>query len=265
MKPAPATSARSSSGLSGNAATMALASSRGLRRAAFARRSATLLAKSPCWASRVRSTTTASAAGICGSTLPTSRVREASSSCSSSCFKGCRESALERGLRVYRKSEQLYRVHIQRPAHGARSLELLDLRQPLIEKSVQRPPLAALDEQLRVIAPDALVHGRRHRSEQPHAEGRMARNGARLCEECQRGLAGARRIAQRREAAERRARRLGALCERHAGESLVTSRERMGGERVMRELPLDQPLAGTAAAPGTPGHLHDGLRQALGS
>src|SRR6266513_3015520 len=76
MNPAPATSARPRSGLAGSAATMASASSRGFLRADFARRSATLVAKSPCCASRVRSSTTASAAGGAGSTVPASLARE---------------------------------------------------------------------------------------------------------------------------------------------------------------------------------------------
>ncbi len=44
MKPAPATSARSTSGDGGNAATIACASSRGLRFACFASASAALVA-----------------------------------------------------------------------------------------------------------------------------------------------------------------------------------------------------------------------------
>src|SRR6516165_7260191 len=102
MKPAPATSVRASSGLSGRAAIMAAASSRGFLRAVFARRIATLLAKSPCCGSRVRSTTTASGAGICGSTPPARRVREASSNCSSCSFKAT-EISCRAGAEVYPK------------------------------------------------------------------------------------------------------------------------------------------------------------------
>lgn len=87
MKPAPATSARATSALAGSAATMAAASSRGFLRAGFASRSATLVANSPCCASRVRSTLTAAAGGISGSTPPASFLSAVSSSCSSSCFK----------------------------------------------------------------------------------------------------------------------------------------------------------------------------------
>src|SRR5215469_431529 len=168
MKPAPATSVRASSGLSGNAATMAAASSRGFRRAAFARRSATLVAKSPCCASRVRSMTTAEAAGISGSTPPASRSRADSSSCSSSCFKVRSSVASRRASLAEPKaaapSEKLERINIERPAHRACTSQLLDLRQPLIEKGVQWPPLAALDQQLRVIAPGAL---RQRRAREP--------------------------------------------------------------------------------------------------
>src|SRR6516225_2217107 len=102
MKPAPATSARSMSVLAGSAATIASASSRGFLRAAFARRSATLVAKSPCCGSRVRSTTTAAAGGISGSTLPVTRARAVSSSCSSCSFKGLEISWLA-GAEVYPK------------------------------------------------------------------------------------------------------------------------------------------------------------------
>jgi hypothetical protein len=87
MKPAPAISARETSALAGSAAMISAASSRGLRPAALASRSATFDAKSPCLASRVRSTTIA--AGSVGGRRPLSPswVRAAASSFSSSVFK----------------------------------------------------------------------------------------------------------------------------------------------------------------------------------
>src|SRR2546430_1444498 len=233
MNPAPATSVRESRGLAGSAATMAAASSRGLRRAALASRSARLVVNSPCPLSRVRSTTTAGGAGISVSTLPVSLAREASSSCSSSCFNReirafGRRASVPEAPTVDRGSEQLDRIHIQRPAHRARALELLDLRQPGIEEFVQARALRALHQQLRVVASGALVHRRRHRAEQPHPARRLLRELAGLGEEAERGLRGGGGVAQRRQAAERRPGRLGALGERRARKAVVAFREQAG-------------------------------------
>ena len=56
MKPAPAMSTLATAGLAGSARTRASASLRGFWRVALASRMARLLAKSPCWGSRVFST-----------------------------------------------------------------------------------------------------------------------------------------------------------------------------------------------------------------
>jgi len=120
----PATSVRESRGLAGSAATMAAASSRGLRRAALASRSARLVVNSPCPLSRVRSTTTAEAAGISVSTLPVSLAREASSSCSSSCFNreirafGRRASVPEAPRRASPRSAATGRAPCRRAPRG---------------------------------------------------------------------------------------------------------------------------------------------------
>src|SRR6202011_4448241 len=58
------------------------------RRAALARRMAMFVAKSPCWVSFVRSTTTMPAEGASGSRPAGRWFRGASTSCSSCCFKG---------------------------------------------------------------------------------------------------------------------------------------------------------------------------------
>src|SRR5580704_12832001 len=100
MKPAPATSARLTRVLGGSAATMAVASSRGFLRAPLARRSAILVAKSPCCASRVRSM--ASVAGSSGMTVPTRLASAAFSSSSRSCFRA-KDSGDVSGRQVYPK------------------------------------------------------------------------------------------------------------------------------------------------------------------
>src|SRR5579871_4155806 len=230
MKPAPATSVRATSSLGGSAAAIAAASSRGERRAALASRSATLLAKSPCWASRVRSTPRADGAGISGRMPPASFCRAASSSCSSSCFK-MRSSAangarsLPESTRGAAVSEELERIDVERPAHALRALLRLDPGEPGIQKLVQRRALAALDEELCVVAPGALRHRRGHGAEEPHAAWRTACGGARLGEETERRLARGARGAQRRQAAERRPGGLAPLLQRGRGEAVVPARE----------------------------------------
>ncbi len=67
---------------------IACASSRGFFRAAFARRNATLLAKSPCWASRVRSTKTVAEDTGSASNPPATLSTAVYRSCSRGCFKG---------------------------------------------------------------------------------------------------------------------------------------------------------------------------------
>src|SRR5579863_10413736 len=262
MNPAPAISVRAMSPLGGSAATMAAASSRGLRPADFARRSATLLAKSPCCASRVRSTVTLAAGGICGSAPPASRASAVSSNCSISCFT--RWQSRWRGGLEESTSEQLERIDVERPAQCAGSRQLLDLRQPAVEEAVQPAALAALDEQLRVIAAGALVDGRGHRSQQPHAGGRPRAERARLAQESQCRGGAACGSAQRGEAAERRPRGGLALAERDAGERVVAAGEQVGEQRMLGKLGLNQHLAGLRAAAGAAGDLHDGLREAVG-
>src|SRR5580700_8851166 len=263
MKPAPAISVRAMNSLGGSAVTIAAASSRGLRRADFASRSATLLAKSPCCASRLRSTVTLAAGGICGSAPPAaSRPSAVSNSCSISCFTRW-QSRWRGGLEEF-TSEQLERIDVERPAQRAGARQLLDLRQPAVEELMQPAALAALDEQLRVIAAGALVHGRGHRSQQPHTGRRPRAERARLAQESERRRRTARGSAQRGEAAERRPRGRLALAERDAGEGVVAAGEQVGEQRMLGKLGLDQHLAGLRAAPGAAGDLHDGLREALG-
>src|SRR3984885_3730612 len=217
MKSAPAISGRWMNPLGGGPVTIPAASSRGLRRADFASRSATLLAKSPCCASRLRSTVTLAAGGICGSAPPAaSRASAVSSNCSISCFT--RWQSRWRGGLEESTSEQLERIDVERPAQRAGARQLLDLRQPAGEEAVQPAALAALDEQLRVIAAGALVDGRGHRSQQPHAGGRPRAERARLAQESQCRGGAARGSAQRGEAAERRPRGGLALAGRDAGE-----------------------------------------------
>ena len=56
----------------------------------------------------------------------------------------------------------------------------------------KRRPLARLDQELRVITTGALMDGRGHRPEQPHAGRRTAREAAGLGEKCERGVRRAR-------------------------------------------------------------------------
>src|SRR5262245_54555510 len=90
MKPGPAISAFASNGLAGRAATISSASSRGLRRAAFAILSAMLVAKSPCAGSRVRSRSTPGGPSFVwpGTSVPAGNAaRACSTSWAICCFK----------------------------------------------------------------------------------------------------------------------------------------------------------------------------------
>src|ERR1700722_10329893 len=160
-------------------------------------------------------------------------------------------------------SKQLERIYVERPAYRARTLQLLDLRQPGTEEAVQVAAVRALDEQLRVVAPGAPGHRRRHRTQETHAPVGTAGEGTRLSEECERRLACLGGVTQRCEARKRWPGGLRALLERGGGEAVVAVREQALQQRVLGELGLDQHLPGARSAARPPRNLHDGLRQAF--
>src|SRR3569623_1251894 len=86
MKPGPAISTLWTACEAGSAATMASANSRGLRRALFASPMATLLAKSPCWRSRARSTLASTARSVGKAPMACSCARAWASRDSRRCF-----------------------------------------------------------------------------------------------------------------------------------------------------------------------------------
>ncbi len=87
MKPGPAISTRATSSLFGSASMMACASSRGLRFALFASCMAALVAKSPCVASRVRSTSGTACVASAGRRSAGRAARASRTSCSIRYFK----------------------------------------------------------------------------------------------------------------------------------------------------------------------------------
>src|SRR6185312_2189121 len=216
MKPAPAISVRATSGLGGKAAMIFCASSRGLQPAAFARRSAALVAKSPCCGSRARSIVSDPAAGGSGSTLPTSEVTALARSCSISCFTESRRYADGWSGKSYPKgSEQFDWIDVEGPAHATGTLQGLHHRQPSAEEAMERGAIGAFQQQLRVIAPGALRHRGGSGAEEAHgahglamiraaepAAAQIFGGLARLRQERQRGLRGLRRITHRGQPAE---------------------------------------------------------------
>jgi hypothetical protein len=63
-------------------------------------------------------------------------------------------------------SKQLNRINIQRPPHPPCALQLLNLRQPPIEKPMQSAALNTLHQQLRMMTPRPFGHRRRNRAQQ---------------------------------------------------------------------------------------------------
>src|SRR5258706_3039846 len=275
MNPAPATSARDSSGLAGSTATMAAARSAGLRPAPFARRNAMLELKSPCCASRVRSTTIAARSTGERSRPPCRRSSARASRSSSSVFTNGRFPAMRawentaattagaRSLPKKRLSLDIQRIDVDGPAHPPRLAQAPDELEPGLEEALQFEAPGVLEEQLGVVAPGAPRHRGAHGSEEPDRRP-IAGALARGAQKAQRIAGAAPRGAQQREAAERGPAGRGALCQRAGGKSLVAAVDEALQQRVFGIFRLDQHLAGARAASGAPGHLHDGLRQAFG-
>jgi hypothetical protein len=156
MKPAPATAARATSAFGGSAARIACASSRGLRRAAFASRSAILLAKSPCCASRVRSTMIASRCAALASDSSPMRARALRRSSSRCCFTS--GSPAVQGDAVYQRGP-------------ARIVRAGPRQAPSAHAGCSAAAQARRSSSPRS---GAARHGRRFRSEVAHGGGRRA-------------------------------------------------------------------------------------------
>src|SRR5258706_1924934 len=234
MNRAPATSARDSSGLVGSAATMAAARSAGLRPALLASRSAMLQLKSPCCASRVRSTTIAARSTGERSRPPCRRSSARASRSSSSAFTNGRFPAMRawghtaattagaRSLPKKRLSLDIQRIDVDGPAHPPRLGQALDELEPGIEEALQFAALGMFEQQLGVVAPGAPRHRGAYGPEEPDrrpiagALARGAQKAQRICGAAPRG-------AQQREAAERGPAGRSALCQRAGGQGLVAA------------------------------------------
>src|SRR5258708_4449639 len=162
MKPAPAISTLATAGLAGSDRTRASASLRGFWRAALASRMARLLAKSPCCASRVFSTSTLKARSAAG-TRASGRAAHA-----------CRRKISVKGLQgkpwgpgtkpvkstkgrqfTAKCSIHFQRIHVNGPTQAGRTAQFFHLRQPILQKALQSGPRGGLDQEMRteVIGP----------------------------------------------------------------------------------------------------------------
>ncbi len=270
MKPAPATSARATSALAGSACTIACASSRGLRRAAFARRSAMLVAKSPCAASRVRSISTcvAASAGREPAGSAARAPRTSSTSCSFIGAGSSREALIVPSRVRGGRSERLleYRSigstssdqwtpcgvgsrstpRSQEPRNFCRALRV---SLSISSCAWWRPARRAMDAGTGPSSPNIgwwrqceIACG----LQEPHDGGCFGRIGAQQGEPC-----------------ERRPVRLRAFGERGGRETLVTALDEAAQQRVVGELGLNQHFPRPRGAAGAPRHLHDRLREPL--
>ncbi len=248
MNPAPAISTLASAALSGSAATSASASLRGLRRVALARRMAILVAKSPCWASRVRSTSKATSRSAAGS------------SDSGNCAKRLPQQLFDQSLQGESASSQ--RVgSLPRRAAAKVSIYLqgIDIDRPAQARRARAgtPPAAATSSRSAAAGPasrsrstDALESDRRGarsrrspgRARWPHRPRALVRGRRRRCRNSSKARAVLGFGPQHRETRVGRPARGAPLLERGGREGLVASRDQTGEQRVLGKGGLNHAL-----------------------
>src|SRR5258708_9333522 len=162
MKPAPAISTLATAGLAGSDRTRASASLRGFWRAALASRMARLLAKSPCCASRVLSTSTLKARSAAGTRSSGRAASACRSKFSIRVFKAnpwgqvTKPVKSKKGRQFTAKcSIHFQRIHVDGPTQAGRTAQFFHLRQPILQKALQSGPRGGLDQDMRteVIGP----------------------------------------------------------------------------------------------------------------
>src|SRR5688572_8725168 len=153
MKPGPAISVLATRSFAGSNWTICSASARGFLRAGFASRIATLVAKSPCAVSRLRSIS-GTGSSTPGRASTGSDFSAAVTSCSMRAFKGAILSV------------NFYRIDVDGPAQGPRRANLRDVRDPRREELLQRRASRGFDQELRAMAAGTLLHRCGRRAEQ---------------------------------------------------------------------------------------------------
>src|ERR1700731_560104 len=156
MKPAPAMSTFATAELAGSDFTKASASLRGFWRGALARRMARLLAKSPCCASRVFSTSMLKVRAAAGTRSSGRAVSACRSKFSIKVFKANptrqeykRAGSLPQTCRWTSSSVDLQRIHVDGPTQAWRPKQLLHLRQPVLQEALQGGARGGLDQEMR--------------------------------------------------------------------------------------------------------------------
>src|SRR5258706_8738770 len=157
MKPAPAMSTLATAGLAGSDRTRASATLRGFWRAALARRMARLLARSPCCASRVFSTSMLKVRAAAGTRSSGRSASACRSKFSISVFKANPWLRSTKGSvrgtkgRQFTAKSSIYfqRIHVDGPTQPGRTGEFFHLRQPILQKALQRGPRGGLDQEMR--------------------------------------------------------------------------------------------------------------------
>src|SRR5579863_3114255 len=263
MKPAPATSTLATAGLGGSKRTRTSANFRGFWRVALARRMARLLAKSPCCASRVFSTSTVTLRASAGTWVSGSAAMACASNFSIKVFKA--NPWLTKGRQFNANlSIHLQRIHIDRPTQAGRAGKAFHPRQPEAEKALQRGPLGRLDQQVRakVIGPA----GDQGAGGAQNSDSRLVQRPAGIACTAQEGVQSTAVLglgAQHGEPGIRGPAGLAPLFQGADRESLIALGQEFVQQGMLWKLSLNQYFAGFCTASRPSGHLRDGLSQAF--